>query len=187
MGISDVLSYALFESAEQMAEMSARDLRRKLRDNDCVELRQSGSHLQVKCGGCQSTVPVHGSTDIKKGTLKSIERSLGACLGPKWTKVEFLDDDDATVRIVEGEELDEGKKKKGGGSESLGETIRKIGVFTKTQGGVIKAYANRVAEHAGEAPPQSREAVAKLQGLMAQLDATISQVAALAAEVERKG
>jgi predicted RNA binding protein YcfA (HicA-like mRNA interferase family) len=72
----------------RLTEMSARELRKILRKEGCVELRQKGSHLQVKCGRCQSTVPVHGGHDIKKGTLGAIERSLEVCLGD-----DFLDDD----------------------------------------------------------------------------------------------
>lgn len=75
-------------SATMMAEASAKDIRRLLRKYDCVELRQNGSHLQVRCGGCMSTIPIHGSSDIKLGTLKGIEKSLGVCLGPNWTKVD---------------------------------------------------------------------------------------------------
>ena len=72
----------------QLAEMSARELRKILRKEGCVELRQSGSHLQVKCGKCQSTIPMHKGRDIKKGTLGAIERSLEICIGD-----DFLDDD----------------------------------------------------------------------------------------------
>jgi predicted RNA binding protein YcfA (HicA-like mRNA interferase family) len=74
--------------AEILVETNAKDIRRLLRKYDCVELRQNGSHLQVKCGQCISTIPVHGSDDIRTGTLKSIEKSLGICLGPDWTKVD---------------------------------------------------------------------------------------------------
>jgi predicted RNA binding protein YcfA (HicA-like mRNA interferase family) len=58
--------------------MSARAVRKKLRAAGCEEVRQKGSHVQVKCPpqGRQTTVPVHGSKDIKKGTLRSMERSL---------------------------------------------------------------------------------------------------------------
>ena len=57
-------------------EMSAREVRKKLRKAGCKEIRQKGSHVQVVCPvNRQSTVPVHGKKDIKKGTLKSIERS----------------------------------------------------------------------------------------------------------------
>lgn len=280
MGLSDILAHSMFESAEQMAEMSARELLRKLKDNDCTELRQKGSHLQVKCGGCQSTVPVHGSKDIARGTLKSIEKSLGVCLGADWTKVESIEiaeeeddfpdlpddpwryfkkvpdtilvplsklktirarpdgiqraavnmrkaydgqgekrkpisvqkNDDGTYTVLDGnsttavatrakwkslpavpeegasahhEELEEAKKK-GGGSDTLPEVVRKIGVFAKTQGGVIRAYAGRLNAKGGDAPRDAKEAVAKLQGLMDQVDAAVSQVAGLVAEVEKK-
>lgn len=68
--------------------MSARALRQILRREGCVELRQKGSHLQIQCGKCRSTIPVHGGRDIKRGTLGSIERNLELCLGD-----DFLDDD----------------------------------------------------------------------------------------------
>lgn len=73
---------------EILVETNAKEIRRLLRKYDCVELRQKGSHLQVKCGQCISTIPVHGSDDIHTGTLKAIEKSLGICLGPDWTKVD---------------------------------------------------------------------------------------------------
>lgn len=78
--------------SEQLAtaldEMSARQLRKILRKEGCVELRQKGSHLQVRCGNCRGTVPVHGNRDIKKGTLGAIERSLEICLGDDWIDAE---------------------------------------------------------------------------------------------------
>jgi predicted RNA binding protein YcfA (HicA-like mRNA interferase family) len=70
MRISEELYSAIYE-------MSAREVRKKLRKAGCKELRQKGSHVQVMCPvNRQSTVPVHGKKDIKKGTLRSIERSL---------------------------------------------------------------------------------------------------------------
>jgi predicted RNA binding protein YcfA (HicA-like mRNA interferase family) len=58
-------------------EMSARQVRKVLRKAGCSELRQKGSHVQVTCPpNLKSTVPDHGSKDIKKGTLKAIEKSL---------------------------------------------------------------------------------------------------------------
>jgi predicted RNA binding protein YcfA (HicA-like mRNA interferase family) len=65
----------------RLTEMSARELRQKLRKEGCIELRQKGSHLQVQCGKCQSTIPMHKGRDIKRGTLGAIERSLEVCLG----------------------------------------------------------------------------------------------------------
>jgi predicted RNA binding protein YcfA (HicA-like mRNA interferase family) len=63
--------------------ITARQLRRRLAELGCVEVRQSGSHLIVRCGTCQTTVPVHGN-DIRPGTLRSIERDLVPCLGKGW-------------------------------------------------------------------------------------------------------
>jgi predicted RNA binding protein YcfA (HicA-like mRNA interferase family) len=46
-------------------------------------VRQSGSHLIVRCGGCQSVVPVHAG-DVNRNTLRSIEKQLEGCLGKGW-------------------------------------------------------------------------------------------------------
>jgi len=46
-------------------------------------VRQKGSHQIWRCDECQTVVPVH-TGDIPKGTLRSIERDLAPCLGPKW-------------------------------------------------------------------------------------------------------
>jgi predicted RNA binding protein YcfA (HicA-like mRNA interferase family) len=63
--------------------MKVRELRAKLRKLNCAELRQSGSHLIVRCGVCQTVVPVH-SGDVALGTLRAIERDLTPCLGEGW-------------------------------------------------------------------------------------------------------
>jgi predicted RNA binding protein YcfA (HicA-like mRNA interferase family) len=63
--------------------MKVRELRARLRRLKCVELRQSGSHLIVQCGTCQTVVPVH-SGDVALGTLRAIERDLTPCLGEGW-------------------------------------------------------------------------------------------------------
>jgi len=60
-----------------------RDLRGLLRRSGCLEVRQSGSHLIVRCGTCQTVVPIH-SGDIPVGTLKSIVRDLTPCIGKDW-------------------------------------------------------------------------------------------------------
>lgn len=60
-----------------LSNPTAREVRKALRDAGCHELRQKGSHVQVQCPGGRTTVPVHGSKDIKRGTLRSIERSVG--------------------------------------------------------------------------------------------------------------
>ncbi len=60
--------------------MRARDIRRILARHECVEVRQRGSHLVVRCGACQTVIPLNGG-DIPIGTLRSIERDLEPCLG----------------------------------------------------------------------------------------------------------
>ncbi|RLB54523.1 MAG: toxin HicA [Deltaproteobacteria bacterium] len=66
--------------------MTARELLRILRKAGCVEVRQKGSHLVIRCGKCQTTVPVHKGEDIKKGTLAAIGGNLEPCLGKDWWK-----------------------------------------------------------------------------------------------------
>jgi predicted RNA binding protein YcfA (HicA-like mRNA interferase family) len=46
-------------------------------------VRQSGSHVIVRAGTCQTVVPKHGG-DIPAGTLRAIERDLEECLGKGW-------------------------------------------------------------------------------------------------------
>jgi predicted RNA binding protein YcfA (HicA-like mRNA interferase family) len=65
--------------------VTPRELRRILKRSGCDEVRQSGSHLEVRCGSCQTVVPVHGG-DIPAGTLRSIERDLTDCLGKDWLR-----------------------------------------------------------------------------------------------------
>ncbi|MGH9182046.1 MAG: type II toxin-antitoxin system HicA family toxin, partial [Acidimicrobiales bacterium] len=63
--------------------VTARVLVRKLRDRGCESVRQRGSHQTWRCGTCQTVVPMH-TGDLTAGTLRSIERDLEPCLGPKW-------------------------------------------------------------------------------------------------------
>ena len=64
--------------------MKTRELRRLLRKAGCEEVRQSGSHLIVRCpGGCQTTIPIH-TGDIAPGTLRNIGQTLEPCLGKGW-------------------------------------------------------------------------------------------------------
>lgn len=63
--------------------MKAQQLRRILAAKGCVEVRQKGSHLIVRCGTCQTVVPVHGG-DIPAGTFRSIRKHLAPCLGEDW-------------------------------------------------------------------------------------------------------
>lgn len=66
--------------------MTSQELRRILKRFGCVEVRQRGSHLVLRCGNCQTVVPVHRGEDIPRGTLRGIERDLEACLGKGWLK-----------------------------------------------------------------------------------------------------
>ncbi len=66
--------------------MKARELRRILKDRGCIEVRQKGSHMVIKCGECQTTVPVHAGEDIGTGLLRAIEKQLEKCLGKGWLK-----------------------------------------------------------------------------------------------------
>lgn len=65
--------------------VTARALRKALRGLGCVEVRQAGSHLTVRCGECLTTIAVHGG-DIPTGTLHKIIRDLEPCLGKGWLR-----------------------------------------------------------------------------------------------------
>ncbi|MFN0061337.1 MAG: type II toxin-antitoxin system HicA family toxin [Myxococcaceae bacterium] len=65
--------------------MKVRELLRLLKQLGCMEVRQKGSHLMVRCGDCQTTIPVH-TGDIAPGTLRAIERQLSSCLGEGWLR-----------------------------------------------------------------------------------------------------
>jgi predicted RNA binding protein YcfA (HicA-like mRNA interferase family) len=57
---------------------------RRARRLGCEEVRQSGSHVIVRCDDCQTVLPIHSGRDIPVGTLRSIERDLEPCLGKGW-------------------------------------------------------------------------------------------------------
>ncbi|MGH9188616.1 MAG: type II toxin-antitoxin system HicA family toxin [Acidimicrobiales bacterium] len=46
-------------------------------------VRHRGSHVVVRCGECQTTVPVHAGRDIPRGTMGAIRRHLRPCLSPE--------------------------------------------------------------------------------------------------------
>lgn len=64
--------------------MTTRKLRAILKRHGCVEVRQKGAHLIVRCRTCQTVVPVHAGEDLGKGLVKAIERQLAPCLGKDW-------------------------------------------------------------------------------------------------------
>jgi predicted RNA binding protein YcfA (HicA-like mRNA interferase family) len=63
--------------------MTGRELLSKLEKLGCVKVRQNGSHTIVRCGRCQTVVPMHNE-DLGKGLLRAIERQLEPCLGERW-------------------------------------------------------------------------------------------------------
>jgi predicted RNA binding protein YcfA (HicA-like mRNA interferase family) len=64
--------------------MKSRELLRLLRRLGCYEIRRRGSHVIVRCGDCQTVVPVHPGEELRTGTLRAIERQLEPCLGNRW-------------------------------------------------------------------------------------------------------
>jgi len=66
--------------------MQARKLLQILRERGCIELRQKGSHIRIKCKHCFSTVPNHNAEDLRLGTLRQIQKDLEPCLGREWLK-----------------------------------------------------------------------------------------------------
>ena len=66
--------------------MAVKDLLHVLRTLGCVAVRQRGSHLTVRCGACQTVIPMH--RDVAPGTLREIARALTPCLGAGWLEKE---------------------------------------------------------------------------------------------------
>jgi len=64
--------------------LTGKTLLKLLKKKGCVELRQKGSHVMVKCGKCQTVVPIHAGEDLGTGLLHKIERDLEPCLGQGW-------------------------------------------------------------------------------------------------------
>jgi len=52
----------------------------------CRDIRQRGSHVIVRCGECQTTIPVHAGEDLGAGLLSKIQRDLEPCLGVRWLR-----------------------------------------------------------------------------------------------------
>jgi len=66
--------------------VTGKKLLRLLRAHGCEVVRQRGSHVRIRCGKCETTVPVHAGEDLPPGTLRAIERDLEPCLGKKWLR-----------------------------------------------------------------------------------------------------
>jgi len=68
--------------------MKARVLLKLLRKHNCVEIRQRGSHIRIRCDKCHTTVPFHAGEDLGIGLLKAIEKDLEPCLGKGWLRTQ---------------------------------------------------------------------------------------------------
>ncbi|MBK6683329.1 MAG: type II toxin-antitoxin system HicA family toxin [Deltaproteobacteria bacterium] len=66
--------------------MKAADFVADLKRRGCEAIRQKGSHLIVRCGKCQVSVPMHKGEDLGTGLLHKLRRSLEPCLGEGWRK-----------------------------------------------------------------------------------------------------
>jgi predicted RNA binding protein YcfA (HicA-like mRNA interferase family) len=62
----------------------AREILERLEELGCVKLRQTGSHVIMKCGTCQAPVPVHPSYEIPNWLVYKIQQELAPCLGKGW-------------------------------------------------------------------------------------------------------
>lgn len=70
--------------------MTGRQVLRRLSELGCEVVRQvvrqKESHVRIRCGRCQTTVPVHRGADLPPGTLRAIERDLDRAWGERWLR-----------------------------------------------------------------------------------------------------
>jgi predicted RNA binding protein YcfA (HicA-like mRNA interferase family) len=66
--------------------VSGKEVLKRLGRMGCIVVRQSGAHAIVRCGRCQTVVPVHSGQDLPVGTLHRIVRDLSPCIGKEWAK-----------------------------------------------------------------------------------------------------
>jgi predicted RNA binding protein YcfA (HicA-like mRNA interferase family) len=69
------------------ANVTAREVIRRLLQRDAIEVRQRGSHKRFvsACRRCATTVAMHAG-DIPAGTLRAIERDMEPCCGKGWLR-----------------------------------------------------------------------------------------------------
>ncbi len=67
----------LAKMSPSLPNITAAQLVRTLKRNGWMEVRQKGSHLTLERSGKVVTIPMHASTVLKRGTLKSILRQVG--------------------------------------------------------------------------------------------------------------
>jgi len=135
--IEEVIGHLVKEALAERTVMSSKKLAKKLRKNrepGCDHVRQKGSHAVYQCGLCSTVVPMHGSKDIKHGTLKSIEKDLEGCLGNDWL--------DESISAVVSQALGEaftgiddetGEGKATGGSEAFNKSRKSVLDYNEKQ------------------------------------------------------
>ncbi len=57
--------------------VNAKDIIKQLKAQGWQVLRQEGSHVRLGKDSARTSVPMHGTQDVKPGTLASIERQTG--------------------------------------------------------------------------------------------------------------
>jgi len=60
--------------------VNAKDIIKQLQTQGWQVLRQEGSHVRLGKDAARTSVPLHGTRDVKPGTLASIERQTGVKL-----------------------------------------------------------------------------------------------------------
>ena len=60
--------------------MNGKEAVKRLAEHGFAVVRSKGSHWMLANGHRKVTVPIHGSADLKIGTLKSIEKQAGVKL-----------------------------------------------------------------------------------------------------------
>lgn len=60
--------------------MNGKEVIKRLQANGFTLLRTRGSHHVLGNGTRKTSVPIHGAADLKRGTLKSIEKLSGVKL-----------------------------------------------------------------------------------------------------------
>ena len=83
LGLAPRSAYNVSSRLDGM-QIAGKALLKRLRGAGCEVVRQTGSHVRVRCGDCFTTVPVHAGETLPVGTLKQIERDLVSCLGKGW-------------------------------------------------------------------------------------------------------
>lgn len=60
-----------------MGNRRAKDIIKKLKENDFIEISQKGSHRKFKKGTISVIVPDHGGKDLGTGLIRKMEKQSG--------------------------------------------------------------------------------------------------------------